>query len=186
MENPAPAGDADWIVSTSRNKTERKGEVKSTSVSNKYDLIDNVETKEKGKESGKQPSIGSVSPESVSPEPASTRLAFGSGSGFGKFCSSKLLCIFFTSVVVLGLGCSAFALSSKSSGGVSEHYVFVPDATAVPVVDFSNITPESMALPTEAAIPNEVATSPAASSPPGHVLDATMSVAVPQVRTIFR
>ena len=33
---------------------------------------------------------------------------------------------------------------------------------------------------------NEVATSPAASeSPPGHVLDATLSVAVPQVRTIF-
>ena len=81
------------------------------------------------------PQIGSVSPESVSPEPASTRLAFGSGSGFGKFCSSKLLCIFFTSVGVLGLGCSAFALSSKNSGGVSEllDYVFVPDAAAIPV-----------------------------------------------------
>jgi len=142
MENPAPAGDADWIVSTSRNKTERKGEVKSTSVSNKYDLIDNVETKEKGKESGKQPSIGSVSPESVSPEPASTRLAFGSGSGFGKFCSSKLLCIFFTSVGVLGLGCSAFALSSVSSGAVSEllDSVFVHDAAALLVVNLSNPT----------------------------------------------
>ena len=30
----------DWIVSTSRNKTERKGEVTSTKVSNKYDLLD--------------------------------------------------------------------------------------------------------------------------------------------------
>jgi len=79
MENPAPAGDADWIVSTSRNKTERKGEVKSTKVSNKYDLLDDVETnvkaetdedenekkaKEKGA-SGKESTFESVSPESV-------------------------------------------------------------------------------------------------------------------------
>ena len=81
------------------------------------------------------PQCDSVSPDSVSPKPTSTRLAFGSGFGLGKFCSSMLLCIFFTSVVVLGLGCSAFALSSKNSGGVSEllDYVFVPDAAAIPV-----------------------------------------------------
>ena len=84
----------------------------------------------------------SASPESVSPEPSSTPFGFGfrsgsgflrSGFGFGNFRSSKLLCIVSTWIVVLGLSCSAFALSSKSSGGVSEHYVFVPDATAVPV-----------------------------------------------------
>ena len=57
----------DWIVSTSRNKTERKGEVKSTSISNKYDLIDNVETKEKGKESGKQPSVRALSTRTFPP-----------------------------------------------------------------------------------------------------------------------
>ena len=34
----------DWIVSTSRNKTEPEGVVKSTKVSNKYDPLDDVET----------------------------------------------------------------------------------------------------------------------------------------------
>ena len=62
-------------------------------------------------------------------EPTSTR----SGFRFGKFCSTNLLCIFFS--VVIGLGCSAFALFSYRSGGVSEllEAVFVPDATAIPV-----------------------------------------------------
>ena len=49
----------------------------------------------------------------VETEPTSTR----SGFRFGKFCLTKLLCIFFS--VVIGLGCSAFALSSYGSG-VSE------------------------------------------------------------------
>ena len=40
-------------------------------------------------------------------KPTSTR--FGFGSGFGSFCSSKLLCIFFTFFV---LGCTGVALSS--------------------------------------------------------------------------
>jgi len=57
-------------------------------------------------------------------EPTSTR----AGLRFGKFCSTKLLCVFFS--VVIGLGCSAFALSSYGSGGVS---VLVPDAAAIPV-----------------------------------------------------
>ena len=69
-------------------------------------------------------------------EPTSTRSGFGSrsGFGFGNFYSSKLLCIIFTSIVVLGLGCSAFRFSSKP-GGVSEllDSVVVPDATAVQV-----------------------------------------------------
>ena len=45
-----------------------------------------------------------------------------------------LLCIVFTSIMVLGLAGSAFALSSKP-GGVSEllDSMVVPDATAVPV-----------------------------------------------------
>ena len=63
-------------------------------------------------------------------EPTSTR----SGFRFGKFCSTKLLCVFLT--VVVGLGCSAFALSSYGSGGVSSELlesVFVPDAAAIPV-----------------------------------------------------
>jgi len=63
-------------------------------------------------------------------EPTSTR----SGLRFGKFCSTKLLCVFLT--VVVGLGCSAFALSSYGSGGVSSELlesVFVPDAAAIPV-----------------------------------------------------
>ena len=62
-------------------------------------------------------------------EPTSTR----SGFRFGKFCSTKLLCIFFS--VVIGLGCSAFALSSYGSAGVSELLgaVSVPDAAATPV-----------------------------------------------------
>jgi len=56
-----------------------------------------------------------------------------SGFRFGKFCSTKLLCLFFS--VVIGLGCSAFALSSYGSAGVSEllDAVSVPDATAIPV-----------------------------------------------------
>ena len=62
-------------------------------------------------------------------EPPSTR----SGFRFGKFCStSKLLCIVVS--VVFGLGCSAFALSSYGSGGVSSELlesVFVPDAAAI-------------------------------------------------------
>ena len=54
-------------------------------------------------------------------EPASTCSGFR--LRFGKFCSTNLcstnlLCIFFS--VVIGLGCSAFALSSYGSGGVSE------------------------------------------------------------------
>ena len=55
------------------------------------------------------------------------------GSPKGKFCSSKLLCVIVT--VVIGLGCSAFALSSHGSGGVSERLesVFLPNATAIPV-----------------------------------------------------
>ena len=62
-------------------------------------------------------------------EPTSTR----SGLRFGKFCSTKLLCVFLT--VMIGLGCSAFALFSYRSGGVSEllESVFVPDAASVPV-----------------------------------------------------
>ena len=57
-----------------------------------------------------------------------------SGFRFGKFCSTKLLCVFLT--VVVGLGCSAFALSSYGSGGVSSELlesVLVPDAAAIPV-----------------------------------------------------
>ena len=59
-------------------------------------------------------------------EPTSTR----SGFRFGKFCSTKLLCIFFS--VVVGLGCSAFAPSSYGSGGVSKllESVFVPDTAS--------------------------------------------------------
>ena len=62
-------------------------------------------------------------------EPTSTR----SGFRFGKFCSTKLLCVFLS--VVIGLGCSAFALSSYGSAGVSEllDTVSVPDAVAIPV-----------------------------------------------------
>ena len=63
-------------------------------------------------------------------EPTSTR----SGLRFGKFCSTKLLCVFLA--VVVGLGCSAFALSSYGSGGVSSELlesVLVPDAAAIPV-----------------------------------------------------
>jgi len=64
-------------------------------------------------------------------EPTSTRsgLRFG-----GTFCStSKLLCVFLT--VAIGLGCSAFALSSYGSGGVSDliESVFVPDAASISV-----------------------------------------------------
>ena len=62
-------------------------------------------------------------------EPTSTR----SGFRLGNFCSTKLLCVFLT--VVIGLGCSAFALSSYGSGGVSEllEAVSVPDVAAIPV-----------------------------------------------------
>ena len=68
-------------------------------------------------------------------EPASTRSGFR--LRFGKFCSTNLcstnlLCIFFS--VVIGLGCSALALSSYGSGGVSELLsVLVPDAASIPV-----------------------------------------------------
>ena len=62
-------------------------------------------------------------------EPTSTL----SGFRVSKFCSTKLLCSFFS--VVIGLGCSAFALSSYGSAGVSEllDAVSVPDAAAIPV-----------------------------------------------------
>ena len=70
-------------------------------------------------------------------EPTSTL----SGFRFGKFCSTKTLCVFLT--VVVGLGCSAFALSSYGSAGVSEllESVFVPDAAAIPAaIPVSNRT----------------------------------------------
>ncbi|EOD36513.1 hypothetical protein EMIHUDRAFT_440560, partial [Emiliania huxleyi CCMP1516] len=74
-------------------------------------------------------SVGDAPPSSATPsgaveetEPTSTR----SGFRFGKFCSNKLLCVFFS--VVIGLGCSAFALSSYGSAGVSE----LLDAVSVP------------------------------------------------------
>ena len=62
-------------------------------------------------------------------EPTSTL----SGFCVSKFCPTKLLCSFFS--VVIGLGCSAFALSSYGSAGVSEllDAVSVPDAAAIPV-----------------------------------------------------
>ena len=62
-------------------------------------------------------------------EPTSSR----SGLRFGKLCSTKLLCVFLT--VVVGLGCSAIALSSYGSGGVSDllDAVSVPDTAAIPV-----------------------------------------------------
>ena len=62
-------------------------------------------------------------------EPTSTL----SGFRVSKFCSTKLLCSFFS--VVIGLGCLAFALSSYGSAGVSEllDAVSVPDAVAIPV-----------------------------------------------------
>ena len=62
-------------------------------------------------------------------EPTSTL----SGFCVSKFCPTKLLCSFFS--VVIGLGCSAFALSSYGSAGVSEllDTVSVPDAVAIPV-----------------------------------------------------
>ena len=68
-------------------------------------------------------------------EPTSTR----SGFRFGKFCSTKLLCVFFS--VVIGLGCSAVALSSYGSAGVSEllDAVSVPDAVAIPVYEVPNM-----------------------------------------------
>ena len=72
-------------------------------------------------------------------EPTSTR----SGFRFGKFCSTKLLCVFLT--VVVGLGCSAFALSSYGSGGVSELLsLLVPDAAAIPVSVLSSAAPASL------------------------------------------
>jgi len=151
-ETPAPAGITDWTTpSNPRRNNGRKGEVKYTKVSNKYDPLDDVETnaaaeidkvedekgKKKGAELGKQSSC-----ESVSPEPTPTPFGFGfgfrSGFGFGKLCSSKLLCIVF-SIVVLGLGCSAFALSPYGS----ELLDSVPDAAAIPVFDSSNITPKA-------------------------------------------
>jgi len=68
-------------------------------------------------------------------EPTSTR----SGLRFGRTsCStSKLLCVFLTAAI--GLGCSAFALSSYGSGGVSDliESVFVPDAASIPVLDIT-------------------------------------------------
>ena len=85
-------------------------------------------------------------------EPTSTRSGFGARSGFGmfgsskggKFCSSKLLCVIVT--VVVGLGLSAFALSSHGSGGVSEHLeskVFLPNA--IPVSAMAKPTTRTMA-----------------------------------------
>ena len=61
-------------------------------------------------------------------EPTSTR----SGLRFSRtFCStSKLLCVFLT--VAIGLGCSAFALSSYGVSDLIES-MFVPDAASIPV-----------------------------------------------------
>ncbi|EOD22678.1 hypothetical protein EMIHUDRAFT_194955, partial [Emiliania huxleyi CCMP1516] len=107
-------------------------------------------------------SVDDAPPSSTTPsetEPASTRSGFR--LRFGKFCSTNLcstnlLCIFFS--VVIGLGCSAFALSSYGSGGVSE--------LLESVLDLSNTTPENEFSPTvrgtafasSAALPTETET----------------------------
>ena len=81
----------------SRNKTERKGEVKSTKVFNKYDLLDDAETNaeieeedeeedEKAKEKGKEASTGCVSEPSDSAPSGDTNYfswpCFACPSGF--------------------------------------------------------------------------------------------------------
>ena len=58
-------GIADWTApSNPRRNNGRKGEVKSTTVSNKYDLLDDEKGKEMGAESGKE-SSARPPPESV-------------------------------------------------------------------------------------------------------------------------
>jgi len=151
-----PQGDANWIVPTSRNKTKRKRELESTKVCNMYDLLDlrkhdeaevdelakKYEDKDAASYEANTESSGKYFEET---KPTSTPSHIDFGVGSREFFSSKLLCIVFSSIVVLGLCCSAFALSSYSDG-VSEllDSVFVP----VALLD-STFVPNATALPAE-------------------------------------
>jgi len=145
-EKPAPAGEPDWIASNSRKKTERKGEVTPTKVSNKYGLLDDVETnvmaeidededekkaKEKGAESGKE-STGAPVDKTTTVEKTTT----GSVSGFGwfswpKFCWRDMLCTVFVCLIAVGASGGAFAYFSHGSDSLLPS-IAVPDATALP------------------------------------------------------
>jgi len=171
-KEPAPAGLVEWKTPSPLRKIERKGESnlvdrsKKTTKNltptgrvdpNRFAALLGTDVDEEdiadvgsgnafddkedvaGVGSGAPPSSTTPSGAGEETEPTSTRsgLRFG-----GTFCStSKLLCVFLT--VAIGLGCSAFALSSYGSGGVSDliESVFVPDAASISVLDLSNTTP---------------------------------------------
>jgi len=145
-EEPALAGIDEWKTPSPVRKIERKGESNLIDRSKKttknltpigrvdpngFAALLGTDVNEEGKVSTDDTPPSSTTPSGGAgekTEPTSTRSGFGSRSGFGfgmfgspkgKFCSSKLLCVIFT--MVIGLGCSAFALSSHGSGGVSEH-----------------------------------------------------------------
>ncbi|EOD06334.1 hypothetical protein EMIHUDRAFT_219172 [Emiliania huxleyi CCMP1516] len=140
--SPHTRGIDEWKTPSPLRKIERKGESNLVDRSNKTTKIptpigrvdsngfaallgtDVDEEDLAGVGSAGKASVDDAPPSSTTP---STR----SGLRVGKFCSTKLLCGFLTVVVILG--CSAVALSSYGSGGVSEFLesVFVPDAAAV-------------------------------------------------------
>ncbi|EOD11792.1 hypothetical protein EMIHUDRAFT_214084 [Emiliania huxleyi CCMP1516] len=139
-EEPAPAGIDEWKTPSPFRKIERKGESSLVDRSNTtknltpFGRVDpNGFAALLGTNADKEDLAGVGSGDASGAvqetEPTSTR----SGFRFGKFCSTKLLCVFFS--VVIGLGCSAVALSSYGSAGVSEllDAVSVPDAVAIPV-----------------------------------------------------
>ncbi|EOD33178.1 hypothetical protein EMIHUDRAFT_98874 [Emiliania huxleyi CCMP1516] len=115
-------GIADWTTPSNprRNNGRNKGEVKSKKVSNKYDLLDDVETnvaaeidevdekkgREKGAKSGKESSGATVTTEgSVS----------DSGS-WPMFCWPNMLCTVFVCLIAAIASGGAFAHSSQGSG----------------------------------------------------------------------
>jgi len=178
VEEPAPAGIDEWKTASPLRKIERKGESNLVDRSKKTTknltpigrvdpngfaalLGTDVDEEDLAGVGSGNASVDDAPPSSTTPsetEPTSTR----SGFRFGKFCSTKLLCVFL--IVVVGLGCSAFAPSSYGSGGVSEllESVFVPDT----VLDLSNTTSENefspmvrgTALASSAVLPTETET----------------------------
>ncbi|EOD12678.1 hypothetical protein EMIHUDRAFT_213454 [Emiliania huxleyi CCMP1516] len=179
VEKPAPAGIDEWRTPSPLRKIERKGEsnlvdrskmtTKSLTPIGRVDpngfaalLGTDVSEEDLAGVGSGNAFVDDAPPSSTTPletEPASTCSGFR--LRFGKFCSTNLcstnlLCIFFS--VVIGLGCSAFALSSYGSGGVSE--------LLESVLDLSNTTPENEFSPTvrgtaiasPAALPTETET----------------------------
>jgi hypothetical protein len=154
----------------SRNKTERKGEVKSTKVFNKYDLLDDAETNaeieaydeeedEKAKEKGKEASTGCVSEPSDSAPSGDTNYfswpCFACPSGFFVLVSAISALFFEAFRRFASMGKPAIKKSSQgaSSAGPCRTTIFglVAVIGMCGIGGFASMLPNTIALPLPAA-----------------------------------